>query len=1098
MVLSENQPPAAGYGWSIVDVCRLHEVNDTVSIEAGDGNRVQFTAETDGAYTPSVGDFSRLSKAGNGTFTWTQADMFIRVFDANGRQTSVSDPIGNTTTMTYDANGELLTVTDPVGKVTTFTYNDSSRFTSIADPFGRKTTFETDAHGDLTKITNPDGTARTFTYDAQHRMTQQTDAAGNQTQYTYNASNQITRVDRADGSNTLYNTETAQNLINNLPSGSATESNPLSLADRTAPSYTDGAGNTYTFATNPFGTRTSITDPMGRTTVMNRNGDDQVISLVTPSGNTVSYEYDDRGNMTRIEAEKTVTFTYHTSLNLPVTIEDDTFGTWQFSYDDTGNLTQAVWPSGTTYTYTYSPSGQRASETVGGQTTEFTYNADGNLASVTDPAGGVTAFTYDTYGNVAGVTDADGRTSAAVYNTMNLLTRMTNGAGETAEFAYAPARGSDDLQSVGPIAVVTRITDGRGNATSFSYDSMYRLTGVTDALGNASSIVWDGAGRTISYTAPTGAKVALTYNAAGQLTRKAVAGGQTYDYSYNGASGLLTSAASTVHRIDVSYDVFDRPNKVTSTFLPSNFQASVLYSHPDTSGYENVQLEASGNTLDFGVTFDSTYGELPSMLYGDYTSGIWLYPRHDGAGRRTGWETQGFDLQGEFTYDAADRLSGKRYYDSTGTIFQAGWKYSPAGRMTEATDLDGTHQFTYDDAGRLVKATHPTPDNPTENYSYDQAGNRRVVGQESSFEYDAANRLLADPLYTCEYDASGNLVKKTNKTTSAVTQYTYDAEDKLTSASLPNGETAAFAYDPFGRRIEMRVGTKIVHYVFDGDEEFAEFDENNQLVRSYFNGQALDMPEGMIDGDFAWPVEHFYYTDPLGTILAVGDDWGKIAATYRYQAYGQPVAAPGALGNPRLFTARNYDAETGLYYMRHRFYDPAAGRFLQRDPVAVLAALAPYAYADNDPVNTRDPLGLQPPGPGWWTSWNPNTFSSPWSYTARSIATSGEIGGLRATSDAASALRGVVYRSGGRWLFGNSASGVIGGAAASGQAGFASVGLLSRLNAVATAGYVGYKTGQYLDRTFCLSDRISSSMMQTYGPIRSKTLLNALDWLGIY
>ena len=184
MVLSENQPPAAGYGWSIVDVCRLHEVNDTVSIEAGDGNRVQFTAETDGAYTPSVGDFSRLSKAGNGTFTWTQADMFIRVFDANGRQTSVSDPIGNTTTMTYDANGELLTVTDPVGKVTTFTYNDSSRFTSIADPFGRKTTFETDAHGDLTKITNPDGTARTFTYDAQHRMTQQTDAAGNQTQYT--------------------------------------------------------------------------------------------------------------------------------------------------------------------------------------------------------------------------------------------------------------------------------------------------------------------------------------------------------------------------------------------------------------------------------------------------------------------------------------------------------------------------------------------------------------------------------------------------------------------------------------------------------------------------------------------------------------------------------------------------------------------------------------------------------------------------------------------------------------------------------------------------------------------------------------------------
>jgi RHS repeat-associated protein len=62
----------------------------------------------------------------------------------------------------------------------------------------------------------------------------------------------------------------------------------------------------------------------------------------------------------------------------------------------------------------------------------------------------------------------------------------------------------------------------------------------------------------------------------------------------------------------------------------------------------------------------------------------------------------------------------------------------------------------------------------------------------------------------------------------------------------------------------------------------------------------------------------------------------------------------------RLFAGRDYDAASGLYYLRNRFYDPASGRFLQPDPMPALAATAPYIYAANSPTNYRDPFGLDP------------------------------------------------------------------------------------------------------------------------------------------
>jgi RHS repeat-associated protein len=79
----------------------------------------------------------------------------------------------------------------------------------------------------------------------------------------------------------------------------------------------------------------------------------------------------------------------------------------------------------------------------------------------------------------------------------------------------------------------------------------------------------------------------------------------------------------------------------------------------------------------------------------------------------------------------------------------------------------------------------------------------------------------------------------------------------------------------------------------------------------------------------------------------------SICANYSPEQAQQEVTL---IGNPYMYTAREYDIETGLYYYRARYYNPYIGRFLQTDPA--YQGMNLYAYCGNNSVNCTDPTGL--------------------------------------------------------------------------------------------------------------------------------------------
>jgi RHS repeat-associated protein len=172
-----------------------------------------------------------------------------------------------------------------------------------------------------------------------------------------------------------------------------------------------------------------------------------------------------------------------------------------------------------------------------------------------------------------------------------------------------------------------------------------------------------------------------------------------------------------------------------------------------------------------------------------------------------------------------------------------------------------------------------------------------------------------------------------------------------------------YVYDASGRRIEKRYdGLTILKYIYDGDHCIAEYDVGGNLRRKYIYGPGVDEPVCMIEATVTPAATYYYHFDALGSVVALTSgnigSMGNTVEVYDYSVYGQVGATDPSHTNRFLFTGREFDKETGLYYYRARYYKPEIGRFLQTDPTGYRDGLNMYRYCANRPTNAVDPSGL--------------------------------------------------------------------------------------------------------------------------------------------
>jgi RHS repeat-associated protein len=177
--------------------------------------------------------------------------------------------------------------------------------------------------------------------------------------------------------------------------------------------------------------------------------------------------------------------------------------------------------------------------------------------------------------------------------------------------------------------------------------------------------------------------------------------------------------------------------------------------------------------------------------------------------------------------------------------------------------------------------------------------------------------------------------------------------------------------------VKKVVDGETTHFHYDVDGLLiCETDGNGNAIRDYvyLDGEPVAM---RVAGDWFW-----FLNDHLGTPRKMVDASGAVVWKAAYLPFGRAIVAKADVENNLRFPGQYFDAETGLHYNWHRYYDPGTGRYFTADPIGLAGGINLFVYVSNNPINAIDPYGLKGPLPVPGTSTTSNVakgvFASRW------------------------------------------------------------------------------------------------------------------------
>jgi RHS repeat-associated protein len=976
---AENVKGVFGYGWanSFSDHLTVEKTSQKATLHQADGSAVAFKEGTGGAYTAPAWSQDVLSGSEASGYTLTLKDQTVYKFaGATGRLETVTDRNGNATTVEYDETGRLKAISDPAGRKITLKYNAEGLVESAEDPMKHAVTY-TYASGNLATVTQPAETALRWQfpkYDGSHQLEELIDGRGGKWVNKYNASHQVieqadallpartttfeykpfeTRTtNHATGAVTVNQTTStglAAATVHGYGTSSATSEITMHDASSNLVSVTDGNNHTTKYTYDTHANRLTMLDPNSHETKWTYNSTHDVETETKPNGEKTTYKRESRGNPEVVErpapnnTTQITKYTYN-SHGQALSMEDPLKRVWKYEYDNAGDRTEEADPENDKRTWRYnensqetatvSPRGHVKAGEEAKYTTETERDAQGRAIKVTDPLKHETKYRYDGNGNLEVKTDPELHETTYTYDADNEREKVKEPSGTITESSYD---GAGQVKSQ---------TDGNGHPTRYERNILEQVTEVIDPLKRATLKKYDNAGNLTSVTDAAKRITTRKYDPANRLIEVTYSDGKTptvkYEYNENGDRTKMEDGSGTT---TYEYDQLDR---LTAT----------KDGHGNTSGYEyDLANEQSKITYPNGkaVTreFDNA-GRLKSVT--DWLAHTTKFTYDADADLTATAFPTGTSNEDTYAYDATDAMSEVKMAKGAETLASLVYARNKNGQVNKATTVglpgEALPAFNYDKNSRLTKGANIP-------YKYDQANNPTTIGA-NAYKYDIADQLEKSevaltkaPVATYSYDEIGERTKTTPASGSATT-YGYNQANNVTSVERPAGEKAeikdTYAYNGDGIRTSQTISGTTTYLAWDPAEKLP-------LVLNDGNSNYIYGPVGLpiVQMSNAEAVLYLHH-DQQGSTRLLTNATGENVGVTTYDAYGNVLKHEGASTSAFGYDGQYTDADTGLIYLRARYYDPATGQFVSVDPRQEQTEEA-YGYASDDPINLADQSG---------------------------------------------------------------------------------------------------------------------------------------------